>query len=376
MLGIENGNEIDNLTVSVLDGRYLLHYLLNVKDNPAIFDSVSQLVKYYKSEKIGSGNFCDVYRGKVTIENKEVDAAVKICHPPNNEVSPRDLLEARTSMINEVKMMARYRDENLIKFYGVACDRPPVMIVMELCSGGSLDSHLRARGKSTSDTEKLIYLYEASWTTSSGMRYLHSVNCVHRDLAARNCLISREGTIKVSDFGLSVILENGKTMCRSVLKEAPIRHKNGDFRWLAPECCYKKPLFSKKSDVWAFGTLMFEVFSNGSKPFLDYEDLAIIRAIRKAAMPPPPPGTPVLAASLLKQIWSVQFEKCDEKVYREGGLLWDVRYTRTALGDVEEFNAVMVLALNEDKQEGTEKLIIEELFGLTGVNGVDSTGAW
>ncbi|PIO60150.1 hypothetical protein TELCIR_18360, partial [Teladorsagia circumcincta] len=73
--------------------------------------------------------------------------------------------------------------------------------------------------------------------------------------------------------------------------------------WLAPECCYKKPLFSKKSDVWAFGTLMFEVFSNGSKPFLDYEDLAIIRAIRKAAMPPPPPDTPVLAASLLKQIW-------------------------------------------------------------------------
>ncbi|KAK6037982.1 hypothetical protein COOONC_24513, partial [Cooperia oncophora] len=152
------------------------------------------------SGKIGSGNFCDVFRGKVTIENKEIDAAVKICHAPSAEVSPQDILEARTSMINEVKMMARYRDENLIMFYGVACDRPPVMIIMELCDGGSLDSHLRTRGKLISSTEKLIYLYE----TSSGMRYLHSVNCVHRDLAARNCLISREGTIKVSDFGMSV----------------------------------------------------------------------------------------------------------------------------------------------------------------------------
>ncbi|KAK5978664.1 Inactive tyrosine-protein kinase 7, partial [Trichostrongylus colubriformis] len=113
---------------------------------------------------------------------------------------------------------------------------------------------------------------------------------------ARNCLISKEGIIKVSDFGLSVILENGKTMCKTILKEAPIR-------WLAPECCYKQPQFSKKSDVWAFGVLMFEVFSNGSKPFVDHEDLAIIRAIRKANMPPAPPDTPVLAASLMKQIW-------------------------------------------------------------------------
>ncbi|KAK5982667.1 Protein kinase domain-containing protein, partial [Trichostrongylus colubriformis] len=118
------------------------------------------------------------------------------CHAPTNKVSAQDLLDARTSMINEVKMMADYRDDNLIRFYGVACDRPPVMILMELCAGGSLDSHLRARGKAISNTEKLIYLYE----TSSGMRYLHSVNCVHRDLAARNCLISKEvstGTIEI-----------------------------------------------------------------------------------------------------------------------------------------------------------------------------------
>ncbi|KJH51829.1 protein tyrosine kinase [Dictyocaulus viviparus] len=223
---------------------------------------------------------------------------IEVCHPPSNDVSAANVLEARTSMINEAKIMAEYKSDYLIKFYGVACDNPPVMILMELCAGGSLDEHLRQRGAIISSTEKLVYLFE----TSKGMRYLHSVNCVHRDLAARNCLISSNGVVKVSDFGLSVILENGKTMCRTVIKEAPIR-------WFAPECCYIQPSFSKKTDVWAFGTLMFEVFSNGSKPFLNHNDMEIIRSIRKANMPPPPDGTPTTIVTLFKQIWELE-PKC------------------------------------------------------------------
>ncbi|VDM65981.1 unnamed protein product [Strongylus vulgaris] len=226
------------------------------------------------------------------IDRNDVDVAIKICHPPTEKISPESLLEARTSMIKEAKLMAEYRDPNVIKFYGVACDRPPLMILMELCAGGSLDNHLRKRGKAISATEKIIYLYEIS----CGMRYLHTMNCVHRDLAARNCLISSNGIVKVADFGLSVILEHGKTMCRTIIKEAPIR-------WFAPECCYKTPSFSKKTDVWAFGTVIFEIFTNGSKPFIGVKDLEIVRAIRKADMPDPPQETPKEIASLLKQIW-------------------------------------------------------------------------
>ncbi|EPB76166.1 protein tyrosine kinase [Ancylostoma ceylanicum] len=227
-------------------------------------------VKYDESGKLGSGNFCDVFRGKVTIDNNEVDVAIKICHPPTQDISAAELLEARTSMIKEAKLMAEYKDAN---FYGVACDRPPLMILMELCAGGSMDNHLRNRGKNISATEKLIYLYE--------------------------------GVIKVADFGLSVILEQGHTMCRTIIKEAPIScaiHVDC-FRWFAPECCYKEPSFSKKTDVWAFGSVMFEVFSNGSKPFLDVKDQAIIKAIRRAEMPDPPSETPAEATNLLKKIW-------------------------------------------------------------------------
>ncbi|EYC03842.1 hypothetical protein Y032_0091g2451 [Ancylostoma ceylanicum] len=321
VLNVKNGAEIDNLTISVVDGQFTLHYLLD-KGNAVKFPTVAHLIKYYRkhrlpndrrlvkpvkrpwwllrhaavkydeSGKLGSGNFCDVFRGKVTIDNNEVDVAIKICHPPTQDISAAELLEARTSMIKEAKLMAEYKDANVIKFYGVACDRPPLMILMELCAGGSMDNHLRNRGKNISATEKLIYLYEIS----CGMRYLHSMNCVHRDLAARNCLISSEGVIKVADFGLSVILEQGHTMCRTIIKEAPIR-------WFAPECCYKEPSFSKKTDVWAFGSVMFEVFSNGSKPFLDVKDQAIIKAIRRAEMPDPPSETPAEATNLLKKIW-------------------------------------------------------------------------
>ncbi|KAK6730730.1 hypothetical protein RB195_007290 [Necator americanus] len=324
---VKNGSEIDNLTISVVDDLFTLHYLLD-KGNPVKFRTVAHLIKYYKkhrlpnerrlvkaihrpwwllrhvavkydeSGKLGSGHFCNVFRGKVTIDKNETDVAIKICHIPTEAITPEALLEARTSLIKEAKLMVEYNNTNVVKFYGVACDRPPVMILMELCAGGSMDNLLRKKGKDISNTEKFVYLYEIS----CGMRYLHKMNCVHRDLAARNCLISSDGIIKVADFGLSVTLEHGNTLCKSIIKEAPIR-------WFAPECCRMEPLFSKKTDVWAFGTVMFEVFSNGSKPFIGVKDQAIVKAIRKAEMPYPPQETPRKAIEILKKIWVLDPEQ-------------------------------------------------------------------
>ena len=61
----------------------------------------------------------------------------------------------------------------------------PMMMIMELCHGGSLDKHLQKKGPEISSFEKQVYLLEAAM----GMRYLHTQGCIHRDLAARNCRI-------------------------------------------------------------------------------------------------------------------------------------------------------------------------------------------
>ena len=83
------------------------------------------------------------------------------------------------------------------------------------------------------------------------MEYLASKNLVHRDLAARNCLVGENFNIKVADFGLSRSLYESDYYTMSGRTPLPRR-------WMAYECFYGK--FSTKTDVWAFGCTMWEVF--------------------------------------------------------------------------------------------------------------------
>ncbi|KAK6028438.1 hypothetical protein OSTOST_05517 [Ostertagia ostertagi] len=70
--------------------------------------------------------------------------------------------------------------------FGVACDHPPILIVMEYCPGGDLQSHLKKQKSAIEVGERIVYTIEAARVcdTCTGK------NCIHRDLAARNCLIS------------------------------------------------------------------------------------------------------------------------------------------------------------------------------------------
>ncbi|MFH4976548.1 hypothetical protein AB6A40_003257 [Gnathostoma spinigerum] len=152
---------------------------------------------------------------------------------------------------------------SLLKFFGIACDRPPVMIVMENCPGGSLDKHLLKEKEKIITGERITYLLEAAY----GMRYLHHKHCVHRDLAARNCLISAEGVIKIADFGLSAPTD--------VSDDNEVKMMHVPIRWMAPETLCKEPKFSKKSDVWAYGVLTYEVTFHSASLIQTFETKAV-----------------------------------------------------------------------------------------------------
>lgn len=118
--------------------------------------------------------------------------------------------------------MRQLRHENVVRMFGVAVYEHPMMIVMELCTGGSLLHQLRSR--QTTAGEKFRWVFEAA----KGLNYIHSMGYVHRDIAARNCLLTETTTLKIADFGLT--LKTKQTQMES-LGKVPVK-------WLAKEVIY------------------------------------------------------------------------------------------------------------------------------------------
>ncbi|XP_024125674.1 ephrin type-A receptor 8 isoform X5 [Oryzias melastigma] len=246
-----------------------------------------------KIEKIiGSGEFGEVCYGRMRLPGKrDIPVALKTLKAGYTEKQKRDFLA-------EASIMAQFDHPNVIRLEGVVTHSKPAMIITEYMENGSLDSFLRRHdGQFT-----IIQLVGLLRGIAAGMTYLSDLGYIHRDLAARNILVNSNLVCKVSDFGLSRVLEDDPDAAYTTSVSFHIEGGKIPIRWTAPEAiAYRK--FSSSSDVWSYGVVMWEVMSYGERPYWNLTNRDVIKSVEEGYRLPAPMGCPAALHTLMLDCW-------------------------------------------------------------------------
>ncbi|XP_034412701.1 tyrosine-protein kinase Tec isoform X3 [Cyclopterus lumpus] len=207
-------------------------------------------------KELGSGQFGVVRLGKWRAQHR---VAIK---------SIREGAMYEEDFIEEAKVMMRLSHPKLVQLYGVCSQQKPIYIVTEFMEHGCLLNFLRQQRGSFS----LGSLLSICLDISEGMEHLEANGFIHRDLASRNCLVNDSLVVKVSDFG----------MTRYVLDDQYTSSSGAKFpvKWSPPEV-FNFCKYSSKSDVWAYGVLMWEVFTEGRMPFEQNQNHEVVVMVTK-----------------------------------------------------------------------------------------------
>ncbi|KAF3698073.1 Tyrosine-protein kinase Tec [Channa argus] len=207
-------------------------------------------------KELGSGQFGLVKLGKYRSQQKVAIKAIR-----EGAMHEEDFIE-------EAKVMMRLCHPKLVQLYGVCLQQRPLLIVAEFMENGCLLNFLRQKGKSLKEP----WLLSMCQDVCEGMEYLEAHSFIHRDLAARNCLVNDHNVVKVSDFGMTrYVLDNQYTSSSGA--KFPVK-------WSPPEVLHYSK-YSSKSDVWSFGVVMWEIYSEGRTPFENRTNLEVVNDITR-----------------------------------------------------------------------------------------------
>lgn len=231
-------------------------------------------------KKIGSGAYGTVYRA-IMVKTQEVVAVKRIT--PDGKTD-----QALVEMMKEARVMQMYDHKNIVHFHGFIVSQAPYLLVMEYCSGGSLEDRLRSEGANLLTSRRVNYCMQGA----RGLEYLHYKNCIHRDIAARNCLLSGN-VLKLADFG----------MCRATTIYKIDLSKPLNVRWLSPEV-WKTGETSAVTDIYAFAILLWEMFTIPYEPpYVKWKAYEVKRRVISGYRLPAPINMPDRIATIMKNCW-------------------------------------------------------------------------
>lgn len=228
---------------------------------------------------LGEGNFGRVWKATaygLDGSKRATPVAVKTLKEYASNEEKRDL-------VREMGLMRQLgKHPHVVQFLGCCSKDEPLLLIMELVQRGKLQSYLRehrSRGAYYNDPEDdgslgPRDLAQFALQVAQGMDYIHKNGIIHRDLAARNVLVDEHSRCKVADFGLSRSIRESETDVYQQKSKGAL-----PVRWMAPECLYLQ-VFTSKSDVWAFGILLWEIVTLGSTPYPGLSAQEVIHAVR------------------------------------------------------------------------------------------------
>ncbi|XP_033106137.1 tyrosine kinase receptor Cad96Ca-like [Anneissia japonica] len=244
-------------------------------------------------EKVGEGQFGEVHKASIKLEQTTMTVAVK-------QLKTGSSIDDRNNFLRELATHALLEDHpNVIKLIGCCIEKEPILVVFEYMSKGNLLEFLKNSPENVASA--LNYVVTFGHHVAKGMEFLAATEIIHRDLAARNILINEAGMCKVADFGFAKDVFGVRKYTKK-LQTAPLR-------WMAPESLVDG-VFSTQSDVWSFGVLLWEIVTLGREvPYYNIRSNEIKKKIKDGVRLRKPGHCPTDLYEIMSNCWKADPEE-------------------------------------------------------------------
>jgi len=226
-----------------------------------------KLANFRVESLLGRGGMARVYYGTDVALQRPV--AIKVLTE-----ALRDQEDYNRRFVDEARMVATWRHENIIQVYYAGEEDGLAYFVMEYIDGTSLDSRmveLSTQGSKMPHAEVL----EIGWAVASALDYAHGHGVIHRDIKPGNVLIARDGRVVLTDFGLALDTAQGS-----------MGQVFGSPHYISPEQARRSADAVPQSDLYSLGVMLFEMLV-GQLPFDDPSSTSI--AVMHISEEPPRP---------------------------------------------------------------------------------------